>query len=69
MKRHPHTQRDAMNEIQDRNSTPQPTHNDIKYTEPNRDRAVGNADRTGRHFDEITDDSIRDAGNPVRDAD
>lgn len=30
---------------------------EIKYVDPNRDRNLGNADRTGRHFDELPDDS------------
>jgi hypothetical protein len=41
-KKHPEAAREAMEE------------NDIRYMEPNRDRALGEADRTGRHFDEDT---------------
>ena len=57
MKRHSAIQRDAMEDIKERESAPQHTHNDIKYVDPNRDRAVGNADRTGRHFDEFVEAS------------
>ena len=46
IKRHSSVQRDAMEE-----------HTEIKYVDPNRDRALGNADRTGRHFDELPEDS------------
>ena len=35
--------------------SPPPIHNEIQYREPNRDRALGEADRTGRHFDEAAE--------------
>jgi hypothetical protein len=38
--KHPEAAREAMEE------------NGFRYMEPNRDRALGEADRTGRHFDE-----------------
>jgi hypothetical protein len=57
MKRHSDIQRDAMEDIKELESAPQSTHNDIKYVDPNRDRAVGDADRTGRHFDEFVEAS------------
>jgi hypothetical protein len=51
--KHPDTQRDAMEDIQELRSTP--NSGEISYREPNRDRALGEADRTGRHFDELID--------------
>jgi hypothetical protein len=46
-KKHPHVTREAMEDIRDVSS------NHIRYMEPNRDRTLGEADRTGRHYDEI----------------
>lgn len=40
-KKHPAAARDAMEDSKDV----------IRYMEPNRDRALGSNDRTGRHFD------------------
>jgi hypothetical protein len=54
---HPDVRRDAMEDTRDLESSPQPTHNDIKYVDPNRDRVLGDADRTGRHFDEFVEAS------------
>jgi hypothetical protein len=51
-KKHPEAARDAMEEIKDLTSNPTPMRNDIKYTNANRDRALGEADRTGRNFHE-----------------
>ena len=51
-KKHPGATRDAMDEIKDMNGDRHPMNNEIRYMEPNRDRAIGDADRTGRHFDE-----------------
>jgi hypothetical protein len=31
-----------------------PLHNDIRYVGANRDRALGESDRTGRHYDEVS---------------
>jgi hypothetical protein len=45
-------QRDTMDDIRELNDSPTAIHNEIQYREPNRDRALGDADRTGRHFDE-----------------
>jgi hypothetical protein len=42
--KHADIQRDTMDDIKA-----------IQYREPNRDRARGEADRTGRHFDEEPD--------------
>ena len=52
MKRHSGVQRDAMDDIRDRDTSPDSARNDVKYVDPNRDRSVGDADRTGRHFDD-----------------
>ncbi len=58
-KRHSTVQRDAMEEVLglDQETSPEPPHTEIKYVAPNRDRALGDADRTGRHFDELPEDS------------
>jgi hypothetical protein len=55
-RKHPETARDAMDTIKDISGDPRPLHNDIKYSNANRDRALGDADRTGRHFDEQAPD-------------
>ena len=63
--KHADVQRDTMDDIRELNDSPTAIHNEIQYREPNRDRALGDADRTGRHFDEeeATDDtSEHDAG-------
>jgi hypothetical protein len=62
IKRHADVQRDAMEEINDRDASPEGPHNEIKYVDPNRDRAVGDADRTGRHFDEDGFEEASEAG-------
>jgi hypothetical protein len=51
-KKHPEAARDAMEDIKDLSGDPKPIHNEIRYRDANRDRALGEADRTGRHFDE-----------------
>ena len=51
-RKHPNVARDAMEDIKVLSGTPNPLHNDIHYMGPNRDRALGVADRTGRHYDE-----------------
>ena len=56
MKRHSSVQRDEMEEVLDRATSPEAPRNEIKYVDPNRDRAIGDADRTGRHFDEVQED-------------
>ena len=50
-KKHPATARDAMEDIKDLAGDVRPVRNDIKYVGANRDRALGEADRTGRHYD------------------
>ena len=68
--KHPDAQRDAMEDIQELASSPRTIRNDIKYVDPNRDRALGDADRTGRHFDESpaeneeTDENEESGGTP-----
>ena len=44
-------QRETMDEIREAGDSSTAIHNEIRYREPNRDRALGDADRTGRHFD------------------
>ena len=51
-RKHPETARDTMEDIKDLSGDPRPLSNDIRYANQNRDRALGEADRTGRHFDE-----------------
>jgi len=54
IKKHPAVQRDAMNDMREAG----PAHleyNGTTYSQPNRDRAVGSADRSGRHFDAETE--------------
>jgi hypothetical protein len=51
-KKHPATSRDAMEDIKDLTGEPKAVRNDIRYVGANRDRALGEADRTGRHYDE-----------------
>ena len=47
-------QRDTMDDIKELEGSAA-IHNNIHYREPNRDRALGEADRTGRHFDETSE--------------
>ena len=54
-KKHPATARDAMEDINEISGDPRAVRNEIRYMEPNRDRALGQNDRTGRHFDEQRD--------------
>jgi hypothetical protein len=53
-RQHPEAARDAMEEIKDLAGDPKAVQNDIRYMNANRDRALGEADRTGRHYDEET---------------
>jgi hypothetical protein len=41
-----------MEDIKEMSGNPKPIRNDIRYMEPNRDHALGETDRTGRHYDE-----------------
>ena len=60
--KHPDVQRDAMEDIKEMESSPNMSRNDIRYVDPNRDRALGDADRTGRHFDESHEGPEEDDG-------
>jgi hypothetical protein len=51
-RKHPDVARDAMEDIKDLSRDPKPVQNEIRYVNANRDRALGEADRTGRHYDE-----------------
>jgi hypothetical protein len=51
-KKHPQATRDTMEDIKEMSGDSKPIRNDIRYMEPNRDRALGEADLTGRHYDE-----------------
>ena len=50
-RKHPEAAREPMEDIKDLSGDPRKVQNNIRYMEPNRDRALGEADRTGRHFD------------------
>ena len=56
-KKHPQAARDAMDDIKDMAGDPRPVQNEIRYSNANRDRALGEADRTGRHFDEESEEA------------
>jgi hypothetical protein len=60
-RKHPDVAREAMEDIKDISGDQRPVQNDIRYMEPNRDRFLGEADRTGRHFDEVVE-TDEDAG-------
>lgn len=53
-RKHPEAARDAMDDIKDISGNAKSVQNEIRYANANRDRALGEADRTGRHFDEET---------------
>ena len=55
-RKHPEVARDAMEDIKNMSGDPKPVHNDIRYVGANRDRALGEADRTGRHYDEASEE-------------
>ena len=56
-KKHPDTARDTMEDIKDLSGDAKPMQNEIRYSNANRDRALGEADRTGRHYDENAPDA------------
>lgn len=62
---HPETARDAMDDIKDLSGDPKAVQNDIRYMNANRDRALGEADRTGRHYDEETGEAAEETGKAV----
>jgi hypothetical protein len=51
-RKHPEAARDVVEDIRSLSGDPRPMQNDIRYVGANRDRALGENDRTGRHFDE-----------------
>jgi hypothetical protein len=55
-KKHPDAARDTMETIKDISGDAKPMQNEIRYSNANRDRALGEADRTGRHYDETAPD-------------
>jgi hypothetical protein len=57
-RQHPEAARDAMDEIKELSGDPKAVQNDIRYMNANRDRALGEADRTGRHYDEETGEGM-----------
>jgi hypothetical protein len=59
-RKHPEAARDTVEDIKDITGDPRAVQNEIKYTNANRDRALGESDRTGRHFDE---DAAPDEGS------
>jgi hypothetical protein len=65
-KQHPEAARDAMEDIKDFSGDPKAVQNDIRYMNANRDRALGEADRTGRHYDEETAEAV-DMGSAPED--
>jgi hypothetical protein len=58
-------QRDSMEDIRELQSSPGA--GDIRYRDPNRDRALGEADRTGRHFDEDIEEGAAEASEEAQD--
>ena len=50
IKKHSGPTRDAIQDVREMEG--------VKYMEPNRDRALGESDRTGRHFDANTDEGV-----------
>lgn len=56
-RKHPEAARDTMEHIKDISGDTKPMQNDIRYSNANRDRALGEADRTGRHYDENAPDT------------
>ena len=55
-RKHPDAARDTMEDIKDISGDAKPVQNEIRYSNANRDRALGEADRTGRHYDEQAPD-------------
>jgi hypothetical protein len=66
-KKHPEAARDTMEDIKDLSGDAKPIHNDIRYVGANRDRALGEADRTGRHFDETRESPPEEDQEPSAD--
>lgn len=53
-RKHPEIARDAMEDIKELTGQPHPVRNDVRYVGANRDRALGEADRTCRNYHEET---------------
>jgi len=66
-KKHPEATRDAMDDIKDMSGDERSVQNEIRYMEPNRDRALGEADRTGRHFDEVNENAPDEGSDASKD--
>ena len=59
--RHAGIQRDSMEDIREfQSSSNTGNSGEVRYRDPNRDRALGEADRTGRHFDAETTEAETD---------
>jgi hypothetical protein len=55
-RKHPEAARDTMEDIKELSGDPKAVQNEIRYSNANRDRALGEVDRTGRHYDEDAPD-------------
>jgi hypothetical protein len=53
-RKHQHVQRDAIQDIREAGPSRDVEYSAQIYAQPNRDRSIGDTDRTGRHFDEGT---------------
>ncbi len=51
-RKHPEIARDAMEDIKELTGQPHPVRNEVLYVGANRDRALGEADRSCRNFHE-----------------
>ena len=63
LRKQSHSTLEAMEDVREMEGVPNAVSNSIKYMEPNRDRALGVSDRTGRHFDEVADESSEGPGD------
>ena len=60
--RHADIQRDSMEDIREfQASSNSGNTGDVRYRDPNRDRSLGDADPTGRHFDEEAEEESTEA--------
>jgi hypothetical protein len=62
-RKHPEPARDAMDAIRDLSGDAKPVHNGIRYMGGNRDRALGESDRTGRHYEEESTEAQDEGSN------
>jgi hypothetical protein len=65
-RKHPDVAVDAMNDLKDMSGDAKPLHNDIRYVGANRDRALGESDRTGRHYDEVSAEADEESAASVK---